>query len=86
MPVGKLADDFPISRPAISQHLRVLKDARLVVDRAEGTRRVYELNPEGFESLRQYIDQFWSRALSAFKEKVEEEQEHDGTGPEEHHG
>jgi DNA-binding PadR family transcriptional regulator len=57
-----------------------------VVDRAEGTRRVYQLNPEGFESLREYVDQFWSRALSAFKEKVEEEQEHDGTGPEEHHG
>lgn len=86
MSVGKLADEFPVSRPAISQHLRVLKEARLVVDRAEGTRRVYQLNPEGFESLREYVDQFWSRALSAFKEKVEEEQEHDGTGPEEHHG
>ena len=72
LPVGKLADEFPVSRPAISQHLRVLKLANLVVDRAEGTRRVYELNPKGFETLREYMDQFWSRALNAFKERIEE--------------
>ncbi|HLK69298.1 MAG TPA: metalloregulator ArsR/SmtB family transcription factor [Bryobacteraceae bacterium] len=72
-PVGKLARDFPISRPAISQHLRVLKDAKLVLDRAEGTRRVYQLNPQGFDSLRDYFDQFWAVALKAFQEKVEEE-------------
>ncbi len=72
LPVGKLADDFPVSRPAISQHLRILKQANLVIDHAEGTRRVYQLNPEGFASLREYFDQFWSRALTAFKEKVEE--------------
>ena len=73
LPVGKLAAEFPVSRPAISQHLRILKQARLVVDRAEGTRRLYQLNPEGFESLREYFEQFWTQALIAFKEKVEEQ-------------
>ena len=73
-PVGKLAEGFPVSRPAISQHLRVLKQANLVVDRTAGTRRVYQLNPEGFESLREYLDQFWTTALIAFKKKVEEPQ------------
>ena len=72
MPVGKLADDFPVSRPAISQHLRILKQANLVVDRAAGNRRVYQLNPQGFDSLREYFDQFWTQALSAFKKKAEE--------------
>jgi DNA-binding transcriptional ArsR family regulator len=71
MPVGKLARDFPISRPAISQHLRVLKQANLVLDRAAGNRRLYQLNPEGFNSLREYFDQFWTVALTAFKKKVE---------------
>ena len=71
MPVGKLAKDFPVSRPAISQHLRILKEAKLVVDRAEGNRRLYQLNPEGFNSLREYFDQFWTQALYAFKAKVE---------------
>jgi DNA-binding transcriptional ArsR family regulator len=70
--VGKLARDFPMSRPAISQHLRVLKDARLVTDRAEGTRRFYELDPKGFDSLRDYLDQFWTHALAAFKKRVED--------------
>jgi len=72
-PVGKLAEAFPISRPAISQHLRILKDANLVLDRPEGNRRLYQLNPEGFDSLRDYFDQFWSLALTAFKQKIEEE-------------
>jgi DNA-binding transcriptional ArsR family regulator len=72
-PVGKLAHGFPISRPAISQHLRILKQANLVVDRPEGNRRVYQLNPDGFDSLRDYFDQFWSVALTAFKKKVEEQ-------------
>lgn len=71
MPVGKLARDFPVSRPAISQHLRILKEANLVVDRAAGNRRLYQLNPEGFDSLREYFDQFWTVALNAFKKKVE---------------
>lgn len=91
MSVGRLADEFPVSRPAISQHLRVLKLANLVVDRAEGTRRVYQLNPDGFASLREYIDHFWNRALIAFKEKVEEEGHDDDScsgdpRPDEHHG
>ena len=77
-PVGRLARDFPVSRPAISQHLRVLKEARLVVDRPDGNRRLYQLNPEGFDSLREYFDLFWSAALAAFQKaafqkKVEEQ-------------
>lgn len=72
MSVGEIARGFPMSRPAISQHLRVLKDAKLVIDRAEGTRRHYELDPAGFDSLRDYLDQFWTHALAAFKRKVEE--------------
>ncbi len=71
--VGKLAEEFPVSRPAISQHLRVLKQASLVTDQVLGTRRVYQLNPEGFETLRSYFDQFWSIALTAFQQKVEEQ-------------
>ena len=71
--VGKLAEEFPISRPAISQHLRVLKEARLVSDEAKGAKRVYRLDPRGFNSLRDYFDQFWSIALKAFQEKVEEQ-------------
>jgi DNA-binding transcriptional ArsR family regulator len=70
--VGELARDFPMSRPAISQHLRVLKRARLVIDRPAGTRRVYAVNPAALESLRTYFDRFWSRALSAFKAGVEQ--------------
>ena len=73
LPVGELAGVFPVSRPAISQHLRVLKQAHLVVDRSAGTRRVYQINPEGFHSLRDYFDKFWSEALQSFKKKVEEE-------------
>ena len=72
LPVGELARDFPMSRPAISQHLRLLKNANLVIDRPAGTRRVYQLHPEGFNSLREYFDQFWSLALDSFKAKVEE--------------
>ncbi|MBV8895567.1 MAG: winged helix-turn-helix transcriptional regulator [Acidobacteriaceae bacterium] len=71
--VGDIADRFPVSRPAISQHLRVLKNARLVRDRASGTRRMYELDHRGFESLRAYFERFWSAALAAFKQRVEEQ-------------
>ena len=71
MPVGELARDFPVSRPAISQHLRVLKQAQLVVDRPAGNRRLYRLNPVGFETVREYLEQFWAQALSAFKREVE---------------
>jgi DNA-binding transcriptional ArsR family regulator len=73
LPVGAIARAFPISRPAISQHLRILKDARLVSDRAEGTRRLYQLDPAGFESVRAYLDQFWATALDAFKQKADAE-------------
>lgn len=71
--VGALAGAFPISRPAISQHLRILKDARLVSDRPEGTRRLYQLDPAGFESVRAYLDQFWTTALDAFRRKADAE-------------
>jgi DNA-binding transcriptional ArsR family regulator len=72
LPVGEIARDLPVSRPAISQHLRVLKQAKLVVDRPAGTRRLYQLNPEGFDAIRAYCDRFWTQALAAFKEKVEQ--------------
>lgn len=72
-PVGELARDFPVSRPAISQHLRILKDAHLVVDRAQGNRRLYELNPAGVAALRNYFDRFWTHALAAFKKAAEED-------------
>jgi DNA-binding transcriptional ArsR family regulator len=71
MAVGELAREFPVSRPAISQHLRVLKEANLVVDHAAGNRRLYQLNPAGFETLREYFEQFWGQALSAFRREVE---------------
>jgi DNA-binding transcriptional ArsR family regulator len=71
LPVVELARDLPVSRPAVSQHLRVLKEADLVMDRAEGTRRVYALNPHAFASLRDYFDTFWTQALDAFKRRVE---------------
>jgi DNA-binding transcriptional ArsR family regulator len=73
LPVGEIARDFPMSRPAISQHLRVLKRAGLVVDSAAGTRRLYAVNPDAIDSLRKYFDVFWARALAAFKKKVEQD-------------
>jgi DNA-binding transcriptional ArsR family regulator len=71
-PVGELARHFPVSRPAISQHLRLLKDAGLVSDHSSGARRVYQINAEGFLPLRDFFDRFWSTALAAFKQKVEQ--------------
>jgi DNA-binding transcriptional ArsR family regulator len=62
-----------VSRPAVSQHLRVLKAARLVTDRAEGTRRLYAVDPRGMEALRSWLDGFWNEALAAFKEAAEQE-------------
>ena len=70
--VGDLARVLPVSRPAVSQHLRVLKEARLVQDKALGTKRFYEIDPRGFASRRAYLDGFWGAALEAFKERVEE--------------
>jgi DNA-binding transcriptional ArsR family regulator len=71
--VNQLAAGLPVSRPAVSQHLRVLKDARLVRDRREGARRIYELNPEGLALLRDHFAKLWDQALSAFKKFAEEE-------------
>ena len=71
--VGELAYGLPVTRPAVSQHLKVLKAAGLVTDRAHGTRRIYQLDPAGIEGLRQYLDQFWKRSLLAFKEAAERE-------------
>ena len=69
--VGELAREFPVSRPAISQHLRILKHANLVMDRAEGARRLYAVNPEALASLRTYFERFWTDALAAYKGRVE---------------
>jgi DNA-binding transcriptional ArsR family regulator len=71
--VGAIADELPVSRPAVSQHLRVLKDAGLVVDERDGTRRVYRVDPRGIEAMRRYLDRFWERALAAFKAATERE-------------
>jgi DNA-binding transcriptional ArsR family regulator len=73
--VGELADVLPISRPAVSQHLKVLKDAGLVADRAAGTRRVYRLNPAGVAALRDQLDTFWSRTLNGFQNAVESQED-----------
>jgi DNA-binding transcriptional ArsR family regulator len=70
--VGELARDLPVSRPAVSQHLKVLKDAGLVVDRSDGTRRIYHVDPDGVAALRAYLDQFWSRSLLSFKTAAEQ--------------
>jgi DNA-binding transcriptional ArsR family regulator len=70
--VGELASELPVSRPAVSQHLKVLKEAGLVTDRQAGTRRIYELDPEGLGALRAYLDRFWTNALTAFKAAVEQ--------------
>jgi DNA-binding transcriptional ArsR family regulator len=69
--VTDLADTLPVTRPAVSQHLRVLKDAGLVTDKKAGTRRMYQLNPEGVERLRAHFDQMWTRALSSFRTAAE---------------
>ncbi|WP_394839439.1 metalloregulator ArsR/SmtB family transcription factor [Pendulispora rubella] len=71
--VGELAAGMSVSRPAVSQHLKVLKEARLVTDRAEGTRRLYAVNPRGLEALRKWLEGFWDEALDAFKEAAERE-------------
>ena len=72
-PVGELARDLPVSRPAVSQHLRVLKEAGLVSERKNGTRRLYRIEPGAVAALRAYFDEFWSQALDAFKAAESEE-------------
>ena len=71
-PVGEIARDLPVTRPAVSQHLKVLKEAGLVIDRQNGTRRLYQMNPEAVGALRAYFDGFWNRALASFKDVVEQ--------------
>jgi DNA-binding transcriptional ArsR family regulator len=73
--VGELASGLPVSRPAVSQHLKVLKDARLVIDRRDGNRSIYQVNPDGLKVLRAYLDQFWKRALAAYKRAAEQRAE-----------
>jgi DNA-binding transcriptional ArsR family regulator len=69
--VQQLADQLPISRPAVSQHLRILKDGGLVVSKAEGTRRIYRLNPQGVGALRAWLDGVWGEALAGFQKTAE---------------
>ena len=71
--VGEIADELPVSRPAVSQHLRVLREAGLVTERRNGTRRIYRVDPGGVGELRDYFDAFWNEALAAFKEAAEDE-------------
>jgi DNA-binding transcriptional ArsR family regulator len=71
--VGELARGLPVTRPAVSQHLKVLKEAGLVTDRRDGNRRIYQANPEGLAALRAQLDRFWNQALATFKEVVEQD-------------
>jgi DNA-binding transcriptional ArsR family regulator len=75
--VVELARELPVSRPAVSQHLKVLKDAGLVVDRPDGNRRIYAVDPDGVGELRAYLEQFWNTALASFKAIVEQPTEED---------
>jgi DNA-binding transcriptional ArsR family regulator len=84
--VGQLAELLPVTRPAVSQHLRVLKDVGLVVNRQVGTRRLYAVDPEGLAALRAHLDGFWERSLAAFQHRAQEESrdehhERDRDGP-----
>jgi DNA-binding transcriptional ArsR family regulator len=71
--VGELANEFPVSRPAVSQHLKVLKDAGLVTSRRDGNRRIYQADPRGVAAMRDQLDRFWNQALATFKEVVEQD-------------
>jgi DNA-binding transcriptional ArsR family regulator len=75
--VGELAADLPVSRPAVSQHLKVLKDVGLVLDEQIGTRRLYRVDPDGLEELRRHLDGFWQRSLAAFEQRTREEEPDD---------
>jgi DNA-binding transcriptional ArsR family regulator len=72
--VGELAKGLPVSRPAVSQHLKVLKDAGLVRDHPHGTRRVYEIDPKGLGAMRAWLDRFWDEALESFRSEVEKQE------------
>jgi len=69
--VGEIARGLPVTRPAVSQHLKVLKEAGLVDDRSEGTRRIYQIDPNGLGAMRAWLDQFWESALDAFATEIE---------------
>src|SRR5919202_1418417 len=73
--VGELAGDLPVSRPAVSQHLKVLKEAGLVSDRQVGTRRLYQVDPQALADLRAYFDSFWDQSLAAFRAAAEQPKE-----------
>jgi len=75
--VGEIAAQLPVSRPAVSQHLRVLKEAGLVTERQNGTRRLYRVDPNGLAGLRAYLDRFWEEALASFKAAAETEESED---------
>jgi DNA-binding transcriptional ArsR family regulator len=79
--VGVLARGLPVSRPAVSQHLKALKAAGLVTDQSEGTRRVYHIDPDGLGELRRWLDQFWGDALESFRREVEKPQSSRGKKP-----
>jgi len=72
LPVGQIAKGLPVSRPAVSQHLKVLKEAGLVREERSGTRRVYQIDPQGLGQLRRWLDEFWGEALDAFRVEVEQ--------------
>lgn len=76
--MGEIAATLPVSRPAVSQHLKALKAAGLVTDRAEGTRRVYQIDPAGLGQLRAWLDQFWDAALESFRAEVERDESQGG--------
>jgi DNA-binding transcriptional ArsR family regulator len=76
-PVGELARELPVSRPAVSQHLRVLKEAGLVIDQPLGNRRIYRVDPDGLAALRAQLDRFWTEALANYKQLVEQATEED---------
>jgi DNA-binding transcriptional ArsR family regulator len=79
-PVSTIARGMPVSRPAVSQHLKVLKEAGLVADHPEGTRRVYHIDPHGLGALRGWLDRFWDQALSAFQAEAESASHHKKDG------
>jgi DNA-binding transcriptional ArsR family regulator len=82
-PVGELADRLPVTRPAVSQHLKVLRTAGLVLEERVGTRHIYRLDPSGLEATRAYFDRFWQRSLAAFKARIEQAIDSDSSSTEE---
>jgi DNA-binding transcriptional ArsR family regulator len=78
--VGELAAELPVSRPAVSQHLRVLKEAGLVADRADGTRRIYQIRHQGVQAIHGYLDQMWGQAMAAFQAEARRVRQREKTG------